>query len=72
MKAIREITTIKDNKIVLTLPKSFKDKRVEVIILPYDTNEIEKEDKKYWRLLGEKSLDNIRNNQEEDVYSELL
>ena len=40
MKAIREIKTIKDNKIALTLPKSFKDKRVEIIILPYNINDI--------------------------------
>ncbi len=72
MKAIREIKTIKDNKIVLTLPKSFKDKRVEILILPYNINDVENEDKKYWQLLGEKSLDKIWNNHEDDVYSELL
>jgi hypothetical protein len=72
MKAIREIKTIKDNKIVLTLPKSFKDKRIEIIILPYDINDIENVDKKYWQLLSEKSLENIWNNQEDEVYSELL
>ena len=72
MKAIREITTIRDNKIVLTLPKSFKDKKVEVIILPYDIEDVEKEDKKYWQLLCEKSLDHDWNNQEDDVYNALL
>jgi len=72
MKAFREIKTIKDNKIVLTLPKSFKDKRVEIIILPYKINDVENEDKKYWQLLGEKSLENIWDNQEDEVYSELL
>ncbi|MCK4447581.1 MAG: hypothetical protein KAW56_10930 [Candidatus Marinimicrobia bacterium] len=72
MKAFREIKTIKDNKIVLTLPKSFKDKRVEIIILPYQINDVENEDKKYWQLLGEKSLENIWNNQDDEVYSELL
>ena len=72
MKAIREITTIRDNKIVLTLPKSFKDKKVEVIILPYDIDDVEKEDKKYWQLLGEKSMNHIWNYQEDDIYSELL
>ena len=72
MKAIREIKTIKDNKIVLTLPKSFKDKRVEILILPYNINDVENEDKKYWQLLGEKSLDKIWNNQDDEVYSELL
>ncbi len=72
MKAFREIKTIKDNKIVLTLPKSFKYKRVEIIVLPYQINDVENEDKKYWQLLGEKSLENIWNNQEDEVYSELL
>ena len=72
MKAFREIKTIKDNKIVLTLPKSFKDKRVEIIILPYDINDIENVDKKYWQLLCEKSLKNIWDNQGDEVYSELL
>ncbi|MCK4295542.1 MAG: hypothetical protein KAX28_02660 [Candidatus Marinimicrobia bacterium] len=72
MKAFREIKTIKDNKIVLTLPKSFKDKRVEIIILPYQINDVENEDKKHWQLLGEKSLENIWNNQDDEVYSELL
>ncbi|MBL7095217.1 hypothetical protein ISS22_14735 [candidate division KSB1 bacterium] len=72
MKAIREIKTIKDNKIILTLPKNFKDKRVEIIILPYNINDIVNEDKKYWQLLGEKSLNNIWNNQEDEVYNELL
>ena len=72
MEAIREIKTIKDNKIVLTLPKSFKDKKVEILILPYNINDVENEDKKYWQLLGEKSLDKIWNNQEDDVYNELL
>ncbi len=72
MRAFREIKTIKNNKIVLTLPKSFKDKRVEIIILPYQINDVENEDKKYWQLIGEKSLRNIWDNQEDEVYSELL
>lgn len=72
MRAFREIKTIKNNKIVLTLPKSFKDKRVEIIILPYQINDVENEDKKYWQLTGEKSLGNIWDNQEDEVYSELL
>ena len=57
---------------MLTLPKSFKDKRVEIIILPYDINDIENVDKKYWQLLSEKSLENIWDNQGDEVYSELL
>jgi len=72
MKAIREIKNVKDNQIILTLPKSFNDKKVEIIILPYDINDIENEDRKYWQLLGEKSLENVWNNQEDEVYSELL
>lgn len=72
MKAFREIITIKNNKIVLTLPKSFRDKKVEVIILPYKVDDVEYKDKKYWQLIGEKSLKNIWENQEDEVYSELL
>jgi hypothetical protein len=72
MKTIREITTIRDGKIILNLPKSFRNKKVEVIILPYDINDVEIDDKKYWQLLGEKSLNSIWNNQEDDIYCELL
>jgi hypothetical protein len=34
MEAIREVKKIIDHKIVVDLPKSFKGKEVEVIILP--------------------------------------
>ena len=72
MKAIRKIQNVKNNKIILNLPESFNDKRVEIIILPYDINDMGNEDKKYWQLLSEKSFENIWNNQDDEVYNELL
>lgn len=36
MEAIRRIEQVKGNQVTLTLPDHFRDKRVEVIILPID------------------------------------
>ncbi len=50
MIAIREILEVKNNKIHLTLPDEFKNKKVEIIILPIE------EEIDYW---NDKELKNI-------------
>jgi len=44
MVALREYKKVKDNKIIIELPKDFDYKEVEVIILPKDECEFWSED----------------------------
>jgi len=39
MQAIRNIYTVQNNQIVITLPNTFQHKAVEVIVLPFDEYE---------------------------------
>ncbi len=36
MNAIREIKEVENNQIIIELPRGFKSKKVEIIILPFD------------------------------------
>jgi hypothetical protein len=36
MDAIRDIIQLNDNKLILALPEYFVNKKIEVIVLPYD------------------------------------
>ena len=42
MEAIRRIEQVKGNQVTLTLPDHFRDRRVEVIVLPLDETPAER------------------------------
>ena len=60
METIHEIRKITDHKIVITLPRSFQGKEVEVIVLPFKPKVAET------MLLSEASLAKDWNNTEEN------
>jgi len=80
MEIIRKIKEVKNNQVLINLPKKFKSDRVEIIILPFDLSFLKKElkninyknEKVFWGSVSASSLDKIWNNKDDDVYEELL
>lgn len=69
MKAIRQIKKITDHKIIIDLPKSFKSKEVEIIVLPLEDNKVAVVET---MLLSEPSLGKDWNKaEEEDAWKNL-
>ena len=67
MQAIRKISEVKNNKLIINLPVGFTQNKVEIIILPVQ----EKEDE-FWLNVSKPSLSDIWNNKEDDEYEKLL
>lgn len=67
LQAIRKISEVKNNKLVINLPKGFSQNKVEVIILPVQEDEDE-----FWLDASKTSLKDIWNNKEDDEYEKLL
>lgn len=81
MEAVRRIVTVKDNVLKVTLPDSYNDKKVELIIMPVDEPEglqVEEPKFNYTRLYGsiklgmtveqiDKELKTLRDEWERDI-----
>jgi len=69
---LREIIKVKSSDYTIHIPEEYIDREVEILIRPYSKNTVNEEEAKYWKKIGQKSLEKIWDNNEDEVYSELL
>jgi hypothetical protein len=69
---LREIIKVKSCDYTIHIPDEYINQEVEILIRPYRKNAVHEEEAKYWKKIGQKSLENIWDNNEDEVYSELL
>lgn len=67
MQALREIRTVSDTKIIIDLPEYFRQKEIEIIIIPYRDQPLKSTDfSKYFGIMTIENLeDEIRALREE-------
>ncbi|MFP4548987.1 MAG: hypothetical protein ACLFQM_12710 [Fidelibacterota bacterium] len=69
---LREIIKVKNAEYTIHIPEEYFGREVEILIRPYLENTVCEEEVRYWQKVGRKSLEKIWDNDEDEVYSELL
>ena len=69
---LREIIKVKSSDYTIHIPEEYINQEVEILIRPYSKDIVREEDLEYWQKIGKKSLEKIWDNDEDEVYSELL
>lgn len=69
---LREIIKVKTTDYTIHIPEEYLNQEVEILVRPFRQNTVCKDEMKYWQRIGQKSLNEIWDNEEDEVYSELL
>ncbi len=69
---LREIIKVTSSDYTIHIPEEYINQEVEILIRPYSGDTVREEEVEYWQKIGQRSLDKIWDNDDDEVYSELL